>query len=79
MPAVTVGGDPFVALLLSSSLEEALDFIFASQPIIAAGNIDTGVGANVLANWGLHLIDVNLSMGNLLDIIGQETRTFLKK
>src|SRR5205807_1616584 len=40
---------------------------------------DIGVGANVSANWGLHLIDVNLSMGNLLDIIGQETRTYLKK
>jgi hypothetical protein len=40
---------------------------------------DIGIGANVAANWGLHLIDVNLSMGNLLDIVGQETKTYLKK
>ena len=25
---------------------------------------------NVLANWGLHLVDVNLAMGNLVDIVG---------
>jgi hypothetical protein len=40
---------------------------------------DIGVGTQVLANWGLHLIDVNLSMGNLLDIVGQETKSYLKK
>ena len=40
---------------------------------------DIGVGTNVLANWGLHLIDVNLSMGNLLDIVGQQTKAYLKK
>jgi hypothetical protein len=40
---------------------------------------DIGAGANVLANWGLHLIDVNLAMGNLLDIVSQQTRTYLKK
>ena len=26
---------------------------------------DIGVAPNVLANWGLHLVDVNLTMGNL--------------
>jgi hypothetical protein len=40
---------------------------------------DIGVGTNVLANWGLHLIDVNLSMGNLLDIVSAETKAYLKK
>src|SRR5215510_8054560 len=39
---------------------------------------DIGVGPNVLANWGLHLIDVNLVMGNLLDIVSQQTKTYLK-
>jgi len=28
---------------------------------------------------GLHLIDVNLVMGNLLDIVSAETKTYLKK
>jgi hypothetical protein len=40
---------------------------------------DIGVGANVAANWGLHLIDVNLSMGNLVDIVGQQAKAYLKK
>ncbi|HYM22972.1 MAG TPA: DUF3089 domain-containing protein [Vicinamibacterales bacterium] len=40
---------------------------------------DIGVGTNVLANWGLHLIDVNLSMGNLVDIIGQQAKAYASK
>jgi hypothetical protein len=40
---------------------------------------DIGAPPNVLANWGLHLIDVNLSMGNLLDIVAQQTKSYLKK
>jgi hypothetical protein len=40
---------------------------------------DIGMGTNVLANWGLHLIDVNLVMGNLLDIVSQQTQTYQKK
>ena len=40
---------------------------------------DIGAAPNVLANWGLHLIDVNLVMGNLLDIVGEQTKAYLKK
>jgi hypothetical protein len=40
---------------------------------------DIAMGTAVLANWGLHLIDVNLAMGNLLDIVAAETRTYQKK
>jgi len=40
---------------------------------------DIGTGGTVLANWGLHLVDVNLVMGNLLDIVAQQTKTYLKK
>ena len=40
---------------------------------------DIGVGANVAANWGLHLIDVNLSMGNLVDIVGQQAKAYAAK
>jgi hypothetical protein len=40
---------------------------------------DIGVGTNVLANWGLHLVDVNLTMGNLLDIVGAQARAYTKK
>ena len=38
---------------------------------------DIGGGANIQANWGLHLIDVNLGMGNLLDIVGQQSKAWL--
>jgi hypothetical protein len=37
---------------------------------------DVGLPTNPLANWGLHLIDVNLSMGNLVDIVGQQARAY---
>jgi hypothetical protein len=40
---------------------------------------DLGAGANVLANWGLHLIDVNLAMGNLVDIVGQQAKAYAAK
>ena len=29
--------------------------------------------------WGLHLVDVNMTMGNLLDIVQEETKTYTKK
>ena len=40
---------------------------------------DIGAGGNVLANWGLHLIDVNLAMGNLVDIVGREAKAVTAK
>jgi hypothetical protein len=40
---------------------------------------DIGVAPNVAANWGLHLIDVNLAMGNLVDIVGQQAKVFAAK
>jgi len=30
----------------------------------------------VQANWGLHLIDVELAMGNLVDTVGQQARAY---
>jgi hypothetical protein len=40
---------------------------------------DIGRAPTVLANWGLHLIDVNLVMGNLLDVVGQQTKAYLAR
>jgi hypothetical protein len=39
---------------------------------------DLVVNGHVLTGWGLHLIDVNLAMGNLVDIVGQQSKTYLK-
>ncbi len=39
---------------------------------------DVMVGGKVLADWGLHLIDMNLAMGNLIDLVNQQTKAYLK-
>jgi Protein of unknown function (DUF3089) len=38
------------------------------------GDLITGGQPN--ASWGLHLIDVNLTLGNLLDVVGQQARAY---
>jgi len=38
---------------------------------------DVVVNGTVLADWGLHLIDVQEALGNLVDIAHQETATYL--
>ena len=40
---------------------------------------DVKIGGNVLPEWGLHLIDMNLFMGNLQDIVKSEARAWTKK
>jgi len=40
---------------------------------------DLGMRAKPLADWGLHLVDVNLAMGNLLDLVGQQAKTYLAR
>ena len=40
---------------------------------------DIVINGQVPKDFGLHLIDVNLAMGNLLDVIGDQTKTYLKK
>lgn len=37
---------------------------------------DIGLATKPLANWGLHLVDVNLAMGNLLDLVAQQSRAY---
>jgi hypothetical protein len=37
---------------------------------------DVVVGGQVQHDWGLHLIDVNLAIGNLVDIVHQEAKTY---
>jgi hypothetical protein len=40
---------------------------------------DIAFGNQVQANWGLHLIDVDLAVGNLLDIIGRQSSAYAQK
>ncbi len=40
---------------------------------------DLGVAGKVQANWGLHLVDVNLAMGNLVDLVARQEKAYLAK
>ncbi len=40
---------------------------------------DILIAGQVQANWGLHLIDVNVAMGNLVDIVSQQSKAYLAK
>jgi hypothetical protein len=40
---------------------------------------DLSANGQVLADWGLHLIDVNVAMGNLVDIVGDQTKAWLAR
>ena len=40
---------------------------------------DVVANGQVQANWGLHLIDVQVAMGNLVDIVGQQSKAYLAK
>jgi hypothetical protein len=49
----------------------------ASDPRTDEITGDVVVGGQVLPDWGLHLIDVSLAIGNLVDIVGQQSRVYL--
>ncbi len=40
---------------------------------------DVIAGGQVQADWGLHLIDANLTMGDLLAVVDQQSKAYLKK
>ncbi len=40
---------------------------------------DLFAGGQMLPDWGLHLIDVNLAIGNLIDIVRQQSKTWISR
>jgi hypothetical protein len=40
---------------------------------------DVVVNGQVMKDWGLHLIDAHVAMGNLVDVVAQQSKTYLKK
>lgn len=40
---------------------------------------DVVAGGKVLKEWGLHLIDAHVAMGNLVDVVAQQSTAYLKK
>ncbi|MBZ5632142.1 MAG: DUF3089 domain-containing protein [Acidobacteriia bacterium] len=39
---------------------------------------DLGAGGQIATDWGLHLVDMNLAMGDLVDIVGQQAKAWVK-
>ncbi|MDB5494136.1 MAG: hypothetical protein JWP86_1473, partial [Phenylobacterium sp.] len=80
---------PFISVpgLLTSECVEKNGFSYLEVHVNAAPGgprtetIEGDVVANgqVAADWGLHLIDANLAMGNLVDIVGAESKAYLAK
>jgi hypothetical protein len=40
---------------------------------------DLGILGKVQANWGMHLVDVNIAMGNLIDVVAAQSKAYLAK
>jgi hypothetical protein len=40
---------------------------------------DLSANGQVLANWGLHLVDADLATGNLVDIVGRQAQAYLSR
>ena len=49
----------------------------ASGPRAADIGGDIVIGGKVQTDWGLHTIDANLAMGNLIDIVSAESKSYL--
>lgn len=41
-----------------------------------AGDV-VGAGGQIAADWGMHLIDANIAMGNLVEVVGQQGKAYL--
>ena len=80
---------PFVSVpgLLTSECVEKNGFSYmevhvnavAADPRTDTIEGDVVTNGQVQADWGLHLIDANLAMGNLVAIVGDETKAWLAK
>jgi hypothetical protein len=45
---------------------------------VISGDV-TGPGGIIAKDWGLHLIDANIAMGDLVDVVGQQAKAYLAK
>jgi hypothetical protein len=80
---------PFVSVpgLLTSECVEKNGFSYmevhvnavAADPRTDTIEGDVVTGGQVQADWGLHLIDANLAMGNLVNVVGAETKAWRAK
>lgn len=77
---------PFVSVpgLLSAQCvdrDNASYLAVTVQPAQASSGVDIAgdltVGDRLLPEWGLHLVDVDLAMGNLIEIVRQQARAYM--
>jgi len=73
-PIVSVPG-LLTARCASNENAMYLEVTVHRRPGDAAKNEIQGDGPG--PNWGLHVVDVELAMGNLLDVVGRQTKSFL--
>ncbi|MEP7309771.1 MAG: DUF3089 domain-containing protein [Acidobacteriota bacterium] len=48
----------------------------ASDPRVDDIAGDVAINGQIQANWGLHLIDVSLAMGNLVEVVGRQAKAY---
>jgi hypothetical protein len=75
---------PFVSLpgLLSATCVNENGFNYLAVHVNADPadpRTDTIKPGAVTPDWGLHLIDVNLAMGNLVDLAGSQGKAYLAR
>ena len=40
---------------------------------------DVVANGQVMKDWGLHLIDAHVAMGDLIDVVAQQSKAYLRK
>ena len=61
---------------LSLSIDEGAA---GTRPIEMPGDIVFGASGRVLDDWGLHLIDMNVAMGNLMEVVRRQGQAFIAR
>ena len=75
-PAIST---PFVALpgLVSSACVDAGPFSYLELTVQPdPGPRVDNIGGDLNAQWGMHLVDVNVALGNLVDLVGQQAKVW---
>ncbi len=50
----------------------------ATEPVQRVG-VDRAHGADITPEWGLHLVDANVAMGDLVRLAGSQARAYRRR
>ena len=45
--------------------------------LVSPASPDLTVAGRVMPEWGLHLVDMDIAMGHLIDVVGQQARSWV--